>query len=131
MQDDARFSNVPRVGELHPVIYEVLAGSVVWTVVALTALFSTDSETSLMLAVVGGFAAAFVGIPLWLRKIARSKRAQSKPLPFREWIHARFEVLGGTMAAGEAALLVLLAPVSLAMGLTVASVIRLYIAQGA
>ncbi|MGE5537063.1 MAG: hypothetical protein ACM30I_00480 [Gemmatimonas sp.] len=131
MHDEARFSNVPRVTELHPVITNILAGSVVWTVAAMAALFSTDAETSLQLAVVGGFAAAFVGFPLWLARIGATRATAPKPLPFREWIHTRFEILGGTVAAGEAALLVLLAPVSLAAGLTVASVIRFVVAQGA
>jgi hypothetical protein len=131
MHEEARFANVPRVTELHPAVRWTLLGSVVWTVAALVALFSTDPETSMTLGVVGGFATAFVGIPLWLRAISRTKAVAPRPLPLHEWIHARFELLDGTVAAGEAALLVLLAPVSLAIGMTVAAVIRLIIAHGA
>ena len=129
MHEDRRLSNVPRVSELHPVVYKALAGCVVWSVAALWVLFSREPEMTLQLAVVTAFAAAFVGIPLWLRHLSMTQPA-SKHLPFAEWSNARFEIVGGTIAAGEAALLVLLAPLSCAIGLTAISIIRLFVVHG-
>lgn len=128
MDDDRHLSNLPRVSGLHPVVYKTLAGSVVWTVGALFALFSDNSETRLQLAVVAVFAAAFVGVPLWLMRISKVE-PDPRHLPFGEWVNTRFEIAGGSVKAGEAALLVLLAPLSCALGLTAFAFIRLVIAS--
>jgi hypothetical protein len=131
MQDDARHSNLPRVSELYPAIYRVLTGSLVWTVASFAALFSTNAEASFQTAIVAACGAAFVAVPYWLRHIRSMATPQPRPLPLREWLEARFEIAGGTIAAREAAMLVLLAPVTLAIALTIISVIRAVVAAGA
>ena len=128
--DDPRLSNVPRVTALHPVVYRALAGCVVWTVGAFWVLFSRESETMFQIAVVTFFAAAFVATPYWMRHIATQGKPATQHLPLSEWRHARFETAAGTVAAGEAAMLVLLAPLACAIGLTAVSALHLFALKG-
>jgi hypothetical protein len=133
MHDEARFSNLPRVSALHPAIYKALTGSLVWTVGSFAALFSTGREPAFMVALVAFCGAAFLAVPYWLKHIAQAGAGAPEPraLPLREWLDARFEIAGGTVAAREAAALILLAPVTLAAALTIISVIRAVVAPGA
>jgi hypothetical protein len=133
MHDEARYSNLPRVAALHPAVYRALTGSLVWTVASFAALFSTDGEAAFNVGLVAFCGAAFLAVPYWLKHIADAGRIapEPRPLPLREWLDARFEIPGGTVAAREAAMLILLAPVTLAAALTAISVIRFVVARGA
>lgn len=128
--DDPRFSNAPRVSGLHPVVYRVLAGCVVWTVAALWLMFSGNSETNFQIAAVTFFGAAFILIPFSMSRIAGAAKAPARYQPFSEWRHNRFETASGTMSAGNAAFLVLLAPLGCASMFTVICALRLFALNG-
>ncbi|HET9149908.1 MAG TPA: hypothetical protein VFO61_05440 [Alphaproteobacteria bacterium] len=128
--DDPRFSNAPRVSGLHPVVYRTLAGCVVWWVGALWLLFSHDSETAFQIAAVTFFAASFVAMPWSLRRIAMAGKPAVQYPPFSEWRHARFETASGSMSAGDAAFLVLLAPIGVTAMITIISALHLFALNG-
>jgi uncharacterized membrane protein len=77
--------NVPQHVDLHPAVYRLLAGSVLWMVLAVWLAFGTDAYTALQLAVVVAFALAFLLTPLWLSRIAPARAGQTGT-PFREWL---------------------------------------------
>jgi hypothetical protein len=128
--DDLRLSNVPRVTGLHPVVYRALAGCVLWSVGALWIFFTRNSETAFQIVAVTFFAIAFVAMPWSLWRIATAGKPAVQYPPFSEWRHARFETASGSMTAGSAAMLVLLAPLAVASMITVISALRLLALYG-
>jgi hypothetical protein len=101
---------------LHPGVYAVLAVNVLWMVAACWIFFSQDLYTALQVAVVTFFAAAFMLTPLCLWRL--SGQTEKSDLTYREWSEGELDVLDGPVEAKHAALMVLLAPMAGAVGIT-------------
>lgn len=108
--------NVPVNRNLHPAIYGVLAGAVLWITLAVWVFFGRDAYTALQLAVVAAFAIAFAVTPAVLWKLSAAKREEAKPL--RDWFDGEFDTYTGPVHGAHAAVMVLLAPAACAVGIT-------------
>lgn len=115
--------NVPTESGLHPVVYKALAGCVVWIVAATFLFFGRDSYAALQLAIVAFFCAAFLLVPFILWAIWHRENPQQMTPDFKTWSSHELQTASGPVEAREAAIMVLLAPMSVAMGITVTSLI--------
>lgn len=125
--------NVPQHVDLHPGVYRLLAGSVVWMVLAAWLAFGADAYTALQLAVVVGFALAFLVTPFVLGRLsaARPARVARSDTRFREWLDHDFDTNTGSVRARDAAIMILVAPLAGAIGLTAIGLVAWLAASGA
>lgn len=124
-----RRSNRPQWLDLHPAVYRLLIGSVVWLFVALWLCFGHDAYTALQLGIVAAFLAVFTGVPAVMARLAKRK-SQSGQVTFAEWRGGDLDTYTGPVAAGEAALMVVIGPVACVLGLTVISAMAYMTAAG-
>lgn len=122
--------NVPQHVHLHPRVYGMLAGSVLWMVLAVWLAFGSDAYTALQLTVVVGFALAFLVTPFCISRIASARTAQAKT-PFRDWLDHDFETDTGTLPTRDATVMILVAPLAGAIGLSAIGFIAWLAASGA
>lgn len=115
--------NVPSELSLHPTVYKALAGCVVWIVAATFLFFGRDSYTTLQLAIVAFFCAAFLILPFALWAIWYRENPQPKAPAFSQWATHELQTASGPVEGREAAIMILLAPMSVALGITVTSLI--------
>ena len=127
MQASPALRNVRTVKEVHPAVYGLLAGCVLWIVAAAWFFFAADRYAALQLAVVAGFAAAFLITPLCLYRLS-GKKAEAGS--FREWLDSEIELPDGTLPAKSALAIILCAPVACAAGLTAVSLVAWLAAGG-
>lgn len=125
--------NLPVYRVPHPAIYAMMAGSVVLTVAALWVLFDDGAGTTLSLAVVAFFAAAFMGTPYVLYRASPHRAEVESPTrpSLREWLEGDFECDRGTIGAKHAMAMILLLPAAGAVGLVAVSFIAHLAAIGA
>lgn len=117
MSENELRRNLPRHVALHPKVYGMLAGTAVWMVVACWLVFGADAYNALQLAVVTAFALAFLVTPLVLKRLSPAPRGQAET-PFREWLDHDFETNTGPVPAREATVMILVAPMAGAVGIT-------------
>jgi hypothetical protein len=122
--------NVPQHADLHPRVYGMLAGSVLWMVLAAWLAFGSDGYTALQLVVVVGFALAFLLTPFCLSRLAPARAARDAT-PFRDWLDHDFETNTGTVRTRDAAVMILVAPLAGAIGLTAIGLVAWLAAAGA
>jgi hypothetical protein len=122
--------NVARHADLHPAVYRLLAGSVLWMVLAVWLVFGADAYTALQLAVVVVFALVFLLTPLCLRLLSPARDAQPER-PFREWLDHDFETNTGVVRTRDATVMILVAPLAGAVGLSAIGFIAWLAASGA
>jgi len=117
----------------HPAIYALMAGSVALTVLALWLIFDDGAGTVLSLAVVTGFAAAFMGTPYALYRASPHRNAAASPArpSLREWLDGDFACDRGVIGAKHAMAMILLLPAAGAVGLVAVSFIAHLAAIGA
>lgn len=128
MRDDRMRTNRARTTALHPVVYKTMIGCVVLLVGAAWAFLGREGDSALSAAVVTAFALAAVLTPLWLWRLSR-RRAGART-SFREWTDSEFECADGRVEARDAAIMVLIAPLAVAVGLSALFVIALLVATG-
>ena len=121
--------NVPAATALHPAVYAMLATCTLWIVAAAWIFFAGNIYAGLQLAVATFFAVMFLSTPLWLLRLSR--RRQSASSEFREWANGEFEIADGRIEARHAAVMVLIAPVAAAVGLTAIGFVAWLAATGA
>lgn len=123
--------NVPLNTNLHPGIFAALAGTVLWIVLAAWALFGADGYTALQLAVVAVFAIAFVVTPIVIWRLAGTNGKGVVNGPVRAWLDGELDTHTGPVHGTHAAVMVLLAPVTCAGGITGVSFVAWLAAAGA
>jgi hypothetical protein len=122
--------NVPRHRALHPVVYRVMAGAAVWMVVVCWVVFGADSYTGLQLTVVVGFALTFLLIPYVLGRLSPAQRKQDKS-SFHDWLGDEFETNTGDVRSRDAMVMVLVAPMAGAVGISAIGFVAWLAATGA
>lgn len=128
MQNQPSLRNVHVAAGLHPAVYGLLVGCVLWIVAAAWIFFASDRYAALQVAVVAVFAAAFLLVPYWLFRLSGEKPQQGS---FREWLDGEIQLIDGPMNARSALAMVLCAPVAGAAGLTLVSFVAHLAAIGA
>lgn len=117
--------NAPVNERLHPAVPQVLIGCILWTLVALAAVFGGDGYAALQIAVVAVFAAVFAGTPLILVRMERRHAPQSEDAApsLRDWLDQDFAAGDATVSGWDAACMILGVPVFCAAGMTTMAVI--------
>jgi hypothetical protein len=130
MESNRSRRNVAVYRSLHPAVWAAMAGTVVWTVLAVWLIFGGTGDTALSLVVVTFFFAAFMGVPfvLW-RASPRAKRVERTS--FRTWLQGEFEADRGVISTRDACAMALLLPAAGAVGLTAVSFVAWLAARGA
>jgi hypothetical protein len=122
-------SNRPQWLALHPTVYRLLIGSVAALFVAVWIPFSHSDYAALQLAVVALFLVMFVGVPWVMARFSRAERPDRTT--FGEWRSGDLDIHTGPIAAGEAALMIMIAPAAVLLGVAVISTIAYLAAVGA
>jgi len=103
---------------LHPRVYGLLIGLVLWLVVSVW-LFAASGTVDYLLVIVSGFILLALALPLILSRVGRDGAAAGgKPLAYRDWAAADFNVWQGRLRGKEAALLITLPIAAVAIGMT-------------
>lgn len=129
MRTTNHLRNVPVSANLHPGIYGALVGSVIWITLAIWLFFGHETYAALQLAVVTVFATAFIVTPVALWRLSSEKGMEEKTL--RDWFQGELDTCTGKVHGSHAAVMVLLAPLACAAGITGVSVIARLAAVGA
>jgi H+/Cl- antiporter ClcA len=118
--------------ELHPLIYETLAGLAIWFVLSVWLLFDRGpgSYVGLTFAMISVFFIIVVGIPvlIWLtwRRNAAAARQSDNVEPFQSWSLHRFKTWTGEISGREAATQILLPIVAVSIGITIFGLVFLF-----
>jgi hypothetical protein len=127
MRTPSSIRNVRVQTGLHPAAYALLAACVVWITAVAWFFFAAAAYTALQIAVVAGFAAAFLMVPFWLSRLSGIGPVGGS---FREWLDSDLEVVDGTIEARKALIMIMCAPVAGAAGLTAVSSVAYLVAAG-
>jgi hypothetical protein len=103
--------------DVHPVIKRLGLATILWTLAAIWILFSGSYYGVLIFGVVTLLVAIFVAVPWLLPRLGRPRDDTPGP-SFREWKDSEFDTASGPIDAREAAVLILLVPLSIAVGMT-------------
>ena len=103
--------------DLHPLVPRIALGLIVWSVAAVWILFDHSYYALLLHGVVTFLVGAFVVVPWVLMRLGRKSKAPPSP-KFGDWAHGKFDTASGPMDAREAAIMVLLLPMAVAIGIT-------------
>jgi hypothetical protein len=111
-----------RSDRLHPRIYWLVAELALWMIVSAWAFFFTGAYTSVTLAVVTGFIAVAVGLPLILSRVGYgiedAEHPHDRPPRYHDWASGEFDAWQCELHAREATLQVLLPIAAAAFGMT-------------
>ena len=102
---------------VHPVIPRIAIGLIVWSVAAVWILFDHSYYALLLHGVVTFLVGTFIVVPWVLLRLERKSNAPPSPR-FGDWAHGEFDTASGPMDAREAAIMVLLLPMAVAIGIT-------------
>ena len=123
--------NHPTETALHPHVNLALMGTLVWSMAAIWLAFGAESYLALQLAIIT-FLAIMVGlVPYALFLLWQDQHRPAKPQSYQDWASHEFQTASGPVEGKEAAVMVLLAPAAVALGLTVMSLIAVLAANGA
>ncbi len=122
-------ANRQRSSSLHPVVARLGIGSILWTLLAIWILFSRSYYGILLFGVVTFLVGMFVALPSLLFRFGRN-RGEPGPPRLRDWLDGEFETASGPIEAREAAILILLVPMSIAVGMTAFGLLALLAARG-
>jgi hypothetical protein len=115
--------------EVHPVIKRIGIATVLWTVAAIWILFSHSYYGILLFGVVSFLTLIFLAVPWLLSRLGHGRNDARGPT-FREWADSDFDTASGPIDAREAAVLILLIPVSIAVGMTAFGIVEFLTAKG-
>lgn len=119
----------PVWSHVHPVVRNLALGVIAWTVGAVWILFSHSYYGPLLFGVVTGVVITFVLLPTILFRIGRPSN-EPQPPTFAEWSHGEFDTATGPIEARDAAILILIVPIAMAVGLTCLGLFDYFAAQG-
>lgn len=123
--------NSPVETGLHPAVYGGLLGCLVWLAAAVWLAFGADRYTALQLAIATFLSVMFAVVPFWLSRMPRAEATPTTPQPLlRDWAEHDFITASGPVEGKHAAIMVLLAPASVALGLTATAAIAYLAAHG-
>jgi hypothetical protein len=122
-------SNRPQWLYVHPSITDVALMAVAWTVGVVWILFSHGYYAPLMFGVVTLLAVIFVVLPFILFRLGRKGDAPPPPA-FLEWADGQLDTATGPIDGREAAIMILLIPIALAVGMTALGLVNV-LASGA
>jgi hypothetical protein len=105
-------------------------GAILWTVAAIWILFNHSYYGVLIFGVVTLLVAIFVAVPWLLLRLGRRQRHDAGGQTFRDWMDSDFDTASGPIDAREAAVLILLVPLSIAIGMTTFGILALLSARG-
>ena len=108
--------NVPVSRGLHPKIYGLLVGSVSGIIVAVWVFFSGNTYTEIQLSITTVFGIAFVATPYALWRLSGKRNEEDQSL--RAWCNSELDTYTGKVHGTHAAVMVLLAPMACAVGMT-------------
>lgn len=108
---------------VHPVIPRIAIGLTVWSVAAVWVLFDHSYYALLLHGVVTFLVGAFIVLPWVLLRLSRKSNTPPSP-KFGDWAHGKLDTASGPIDAREAAIMVLLLPVAVAIGITAFGVIE-------
>lgn len=113
--------------QLHPFIYEGLAGLAIWLVVSAWIFFSQGGSLGLDLAIVSALVFMIIAIPTVIHLVGRryqaADRAGSTGRPFRTWISGYFDMRQGRRKSVSASIEILLPMAAAAIGITAIGVV--------
>ena len=113
--------NRPVSSEVHPFLFKIVVGLVVWFVLAAWAFFDDSGYTGLLLAVVSGVFFMAVAIPSILlragRKAGGDGSIHASQMSFRDWLAGQF-VSQDRRGAAESAVEIMLPIAAAAIGIT-------------
>jgi hypothetical protein len=122
-------TNRRRSTSVHPVVKRLGLGTIAWTLGAIWVLFSRSYYGVLLFGVVTFLVGLFVALPWVLFRFGR-KSVDPAETSFRNWLDGDFETASGPVDAREAAVLILLVPLSIAVGMTAFGVLAFLSAKG-
>ena len=128
MSHDTSRRNRRQSLDVHPVIRRLGIGTILWTVAAIWILFNHSYYGVLLFGVVTLLVAVFVAVPWLLFRLGRRDDASEQT--FREWMDSDFDTASGPVDAREAAVLILLVPLSIAVGMTAFGVLAVLSSAG-
>jgi hypothetical protein len=123
-------TNRPQWLALHSFVYRLLIGSVVGLFAAVWVFFSSVDYTAFQLAIVGVFLVMFAGVPWMLARMSEPRPLSSKT-SFSEWREGDLTIHTGALPAGEAALMIMIAPAACLIGIVAISGVAYLAAIGA
>lgn len=128
MSHDTSRRNRRQSLDVHPVIRRLGIGTILWTVAAIWILFNHSYYGVLLFGVVTLLVAVFVAVPWLLFRLGRRDDASEQT--FREWMDSDFDTASGPVDAREAAVLILIVPLSIAVGMTAFGVLAVLSSAG-
>jgi hypothetical protein len=121
-------SNRRRQTRVHPVVARLGLALILWTLAAIWILFAQSHGAVLVFGIVSFLMIVFVALPWLLFRLGRN--GAPRPDSFRDWMDSDFETESGPIDAREAAVLILLVPLSIALGMTAFGALALMSASG-
>lgn len=129
MTDRERFgANRPLWAHVHPAVRRIALALIVWTVGAVWVLFSHSYYGPLLYGFVTLLVGVFVLLPMILFRIG--PQDSGHPSSFRAWMNGRFDTASGPIEAREAAVMILLIPMAVAVGMTALGLGEFLMAEG-
>jgi hypothetical protein len=105
-------------GALHPRVYGLLVGLVLWLVVSVW-LFAAGGTVDYLLVIVSAFILLALALPLIMWRVGRADgAAATKPLSYRDWAAADFDTWQGKLRGKDSAVLIALPIAAVAIGMT-------------
>jgi len=122
-------ANRPARLHVHRQVVRIALAAIAWTLAAVWILFSHSYYGPLLFGVVTLLVLMFVVLPWVLLRFGRGREAEP-PVTFREWSDGRFETANGPIEARDAAIMILLLPAAIAVGMTAFGLIEFLTADG-
>jgi hypothetical protein len=125
----------PVSDRLHPIVYMVMVGLVLWLVLSVWG-FADDGYAEYLLAVVSGFVFVVVAIPciLWWvwrnNKAADAAQVAQNDASFRDWAAGEFATWQDRVKGTNAAIEALLPIAAAAFGMTAFAIVLQFTARG-
>jgi hypothetical protein len=124
-------ANRPAARSVHRAVVRLALGAMTWTVLAIWILFSHSYYGILLFGVVTFLVSMFVVLPWVLSRFNRRREpAADSTQTFREWREGRFETGSGPVDARDAAIMILLIPMAVAVGFTAIGLLEFLTAEG-
>ena len=120
--------NRPLWEHVHPAVCRIALGLIAWTIGAVWVLFSHSYYGPLLYGVVTLLVLVFVLLPMILFRMGH--QSTTRMSSFQEWMHGRFDTASGPIEAREAAIMILLIPTAVAVGMTALGLIEFLMAEG-
>jgi len=121
-------ANRPLWDHVHPAVRHIALGLIVWTLGAVWVLFSHSYYGPLLYGVVTLLVGFFVLLPMILLRMGPQDQGPSSS--FHTWLNGRFDTATGPIEAREAAVMILLIPMAVAVGMTALGLIEFLTAEG-